>query len=69
MQLGEPKTLPNPLPPLIDQSLFCHFHQMPSHTTDTYKTHKNTIQDLIDFRKIDDPERLPNVKTKPLLNY
>ena len=69
LQPREPKPLPNPLPPQIDQDLFCHFHQMPGHTTDDFKTLKNAIQDLIDSRKIDDPERRPNVKTNPLPNY
>ena len=42
---------------------------MPGHTTDTWRTLKNAIQYLIDSGKIDDPERWPNVKTNPLLNY
>ena len=42
---------------------------MPGHTTDTCRTLKNAIQDLIDSGKIDDPERWPNVKTNPLSNY
>ena len=30
---------------------------MPGHTTDTCKTLKNAIQDLLDSGKINDPER------------
>ena len=69
LQPREPKPLPNPLPPQINQNLFCHFHQLPGHTTDNCKTLKNVIQDLIDSEKIDDPERQPNVKTNPLPKY
>ena len=35
---------------------------MPGHATDTCRTLKNAIQELINLGKIDDPERRPNVQ-------
>ena len=42
---------------------------MPGHTTNNYKTFKNVVQYLIDYEKVNDFEKIPNVKTNPLLNY
>ena len=42
---------------------------MPGYTTNTYRTLKNVIQDLINSGKIDDPERQPNDKTNHLPEY
>ena len=42
---------------------------MPSHNTNDCCILKDHIQDLIDSRKIEDPEKKPNVKTNPLPNY
>ena len=42
---------------------------MSGHTTDTYRTFKNVVQDLIDFEKINDPQKISSVKTNPLSKY
>ena len=42
---------------------------MSGHTTDTYRTFKNVVQDLIDFEKINDPQKISSDKTNPLPKY
>ena len=66
----EPKPLPNPLPSHYNLSLYCHFHQQKGHDTDNCVRLKHEIQDLIDSRKIPDPEKdQPNTHRNPLPNY
>ena len=42
---------------------------MPGYATDTYRNLKNLVQDLIDSKKIDDPQKTSSVKTNPLPKY
>ena len=42
---------------------------MPGHATDTYRTLKNIVQDLIDSGKIDDPQKSSSIKTNHLPKY
>ena len=69
MKPHKPKTLPNPIPPQIDLSRYCHYHQMSGHTTDECYTIERIVQDLIDSRKLKDLEESPNIKTSPLPKY
>ena len=62
----KPKPLPNPIPPQIDLSRYCHYHQTPGHTTDECYTIERIVQDLIDSGKLKDLEENPNIKTSPL---
>ena len=59
---------PNPNSPRYDPNSYCNFHQAIGHHTDTCIRLKHEIQDLIDSRKITDPENL-NTKTNPFPNY
>ena len=42
---------------------------MSDHTTDTYRTLKNVVQDLINSIKINVPYKTSSVKTNPLPKY
>ena len=63
------KIVPNPIPPQIDLTRYCHYHQIPGHTTDECYTIECIIQDLIDSGKLKDLEESPNIKTSPLPKY
>ena len=55
-----------------DPNSYFNFHQAIGHPTDTYICLKHEIQNLIDFKKITDPEKSnpnPNTKTNSFLNY
>ena len=42
---------------------------MPGHATNTCRTLKNMVQDLIDSEIVNDPEKKPNVKANLLPKY
>ena len=52
----EAKPIPNSPPPHFNLSLYCHFHQQKGHDTDNCARLRHEIQDLIDSKKITDPE-------------
>ncbi|KAJ9167545.1 hypothetical protein P3X46_022189 [Hevea brasiliensis] len=70
---GDPKTHlrppPNPLPPNYNANLYCQFHQTHGHDTDRCFRLKHEVQDLIDAKKIADPENRPNTRTNPMPNH
>ena len=66
----EPKPVPNLVPHNLDLSLYCHFHQRRGHEIDSCTRLRHEIQNLIDSRKIPDPEKeQPNTHKNPLPNY
>ena len=69
LKLRKLKSLPNPLPPQINPNLYCDYHQMPWHTTDECHAITYIVQDLIDSGKLEDLEKIPNVKTSPSPKY
>ena len=63
---------PNPNLPGYDLNSYYKLHQITGHSTDSCMRLKHEIQNLIDSRKITDPEKLnpnPNTKTNPFPNY
>ncbi|KAJ9181599.1 hypothetical protein P3X46_009714 [Hevea brasiliensis] len=64
-----PKPPPNPLPPNYNANLYCQFHQTHGHDTDRCFRLKHEVQDLIDAKKIADPENRPNTRTNPMPNH
>ncbi|KAJ9177471.1 hypothetical protein P3X46_012687 [Hevea brasiliensis] len=60
---------PNPLPPNYNANLYCQFHQTHGHDTDRCFRLKHEVQDLIDAKKIADPENRPNTRTNPMPNH
>ena len=75
MQKGLLQPLLNPNPPnpnTLDYNpkKHCKFHQNLKHSTDSCMCLKYEIQNLIDSRKITDPENQnQNTKNNPFLNY
>ena len=66
----EAKPIPNSPPPHFNLKLFCYFHQQKGHDTDNCARLRHEIQDLIDFKKIPDPEtEQPDTNRNPLPNY
>ena len=56
--------------PNANLQLYCKYHQVIGHDTDQCTRLKHDIQDLINSRKLVDPEtKKPNTQTNPLLNY
>ncbi|XP_057994336.1 uncharacterized protein LOC131174597 [Hevea brasiliensis] len=51
-----PRPPPNPLSPNYNANLYCQFHQTHGHDTDRCFRLKHEVQDLIDAKKIADPE-------------
>ncbi|XP_057986706.1 uncharacterized protein LOC131171253 [Hevea brasiliensis] len=64
-----PRPPPNPLPPNYNANLYCQFHQTHGHDTDRCFRLKHEVQDLIDAKKIADPENRPNTRTNPMPNH
>ncbi|KAJ9185100.1 hypothetical protein P3X46_004767 [Hevea brasiliensis] len=64
-----PRPPPNPLPPNYNANLHCQFHQTHGHDTDRCFRLKHEVQDLIDAKKIADPENRPNTHTNPMPNH
>ncbi|KAJ9145620.1 hypothetical protein P3X46_027983 [Hevea brasiliensis] len=60
---------PNPLPPNYNANLYCQFHQTHGHDSDRCFRLKHEVQDLIDAKKIVDPENRPNTFTNPMPNH
>ena len=63
---------PNPNLPSFDPKSYCRFHQVAGHSTDSCIRLKHEIWNLIDSRKIIDPEKSnpnQNLKTNPFLNH
>ena len=63
---------PNLNLPGYDPNSYYKFHQVASHSTDSCMRLKHEIQNLIDSRKITEPEKSnlnPNTKTNPFPNY
>ena len=66
----EAKPIPNSPPPHFNLQLFCYFHQQKGHDTDNCARLRHEIQDLIDSKKIPDPETEQlDTKRNPLPNY
>ncbi|KAJ9170390.1 hypothetical protein P3X46_018502 [Hevea brasiliensis] len=64
-----PRPPPNPLLPNYNANLYCQFHQTHGHDTDRCFRLKHEVQDLIDAKKIADPENRPNTRTNPMPNH
>ena len=64
-----PLTSQRPLPN-ADPKLYCKYHQVIGHDTDTCIRLRHEVQNLIDAGKVFDPEtRKPNTQNNPLPNY
>ena len=66
----ETKKLPNPPPPHLNLNQYYQFHQRKCHDTESCTSLLLEIEDLIDSKKIPDPEiKCPNTHQNPFPNY
>ncbi|KAI8536032.1 hypothetical protein RHMOL_Rhmol10G0223900 [Rhododendron molle] len=61
-----PTSLPPNLPPSHNPNVFCAYHQMPGHHTDTCFRLRHAIQDLVDNGTLPTPPPKPNVISNSL---